>query len=1147
MKSINRKLVLSATDLSNHLACSHLTQLNRRHESGELQRPVRKNQFLERMITRGLEHETAYIRQLTLEHGDSVLEIDFHDAHALEKTHRAMQQGIKVIAQGELANDQWNGRPDLLLRVERPSPALGAWSYEVADTKLTKTTRAGTILQLCIYSDLIAEFQGLNPEHMYVVMPSDDSTNPFQEEQHRFDDYAAYYRLAKSELLNITRKETQSISTYPEPVSHCDICQWWPECEARRRADDHLTFVAGIQKAQIKELESQGITTLTALATTQLIAQPRSISESALKRIQNQAKIQHKGLNSGNPEFEYIDVHYPTERDGQLRGFLKLPAPDNDDLFFDIESARHAPYGGLEYLFGFAHGDSSAPEFDHYWGLDHHSEKGMFEHFIDLAINRFARSPGMHIYHFAPYEPVALKRLATRHATREDELDTLLRKQCFVDLYAVTRQAIRASVESYSIKCLEPFYGYVRLEELADARAAMHHLEALLEMGVGSQITEQDKQTVLQYNRDDCLSTIALRNWLEKLRSEQIQRGISLPRPPTPEDYQPDSVDGTEEVQRVFHSLTDGLADLTEQQMTPDQRGRWLLAHALEYFRREQKNAWWEYFRLRELDELELIRERNAITGLAFQAVIPKTGRERNETHRYSYSSQFVTVDIGADLIEVSSAHGPPGEFKVGTVVSIDHDNSTVDIKKAATSKDKHPHAVFSHTAINPDPMPAALLSFGNAILESKSPGNIYTAQYDMLIKRAPRFKNDTSITSTLAKSTVERAHELIDSLDSSVLAIQGPPGTGKTYTASRVIEKLAKQGNRIGITAVSHAVIANLLGSVHTASAGSVSIAHKGSKDQVSAAACAVLSNKDKVLDSLDSGAVAGATSWTWAAPEMEQQLDYLFIDEAGQMSLPMALAAARAAKNVVLLGDPQQLEQPQRAAHPQGSDVAALAHLIGDSQTISDQQGLFLDTTYRMHPGICQFTSEQYYDGKLKSHPPLDLQIIEGPSTHAGKQLVFIPVEHTGNQSVCAEEITQIQATIATLLDQPHHWTDSGMSAAVLNADDILIVAPYNAQVAALRRALPDAIKVGTVDKFQGQQAPVVIYSLTSSSADDAPRGLSFLFSPNRFNVATSRAKCTVLVFGSPTLLAAECKSPEQIRWLNGLCRFVEMAKLP
>jgi uncharacterized protein len=259
--------------------------------------------------------------------------------------------------------------------------------------------------------------------------------------------------------------------------------------------------------------------------------------------------------------------------------------------------------------------------------------------------------------------------------------------------------------------------------------------------------------------------------------------------------------------------------------------------------------------------------------------------------------------------------------------------------------------------------------------------------------------------------------------------------------------------------------------------------------------------------------------------------------------MALADVLAISRAARSIVLLGDPQQLEQPQQGAHPEGTDVAALVHVLRGSKTVRNDRGLFLDTTWRLHPDICAFTSELYYEGRLGARAGNDRQRIGGPTRFAGSGLFLVPVEHRGNQSSAPEEVDAIRRIVEDLLQDGVTWTDRDGVAHPLGRNDILIVAPYNAQIAALRRVLPH-LRVGTVDRFQGQEAPVVLYSMTSSGPDDAPRGMGFLYNPNRLNVATSRARAACILVASPRLFEAECRSPEQMRWANGLCRYRELA---
>jgi len=277
-----------------------------------------------------------------------------------------------------------------------------------------------------------------------------------------------------------------------------------------------------------------------------------------------------------------------------------------------------------------------------------------------------------------------------------------------------------------------------------------------------------------------------------------------------------------------------------------------------------------------------------------------------------------------------------------------------------------------------------------------------------------------------------------------------------------------------------------------------------------------------------------------------MANSVDVLFLDEAGQMSLANTLAIAQAATTLVLLGDPQQLDQPQRGVHPPGAEVSALGHLLNGRATIRGDQGLFLSETRRLHPDICAFTSEAFYDGRLFSRPENANQRLNSKGPIDGTGLRFAPVEHSANQNESPEEVERIAALIGHLLQNGATWTNKQNETFPLRPEDVLVVAPYNAQVAALAERLPAGTKVGTVDKFQGQEAPVVFYSMATSTPEDAPRGMEFLYSLNRLNVAVSRARCVAVLVASPALFKVECRTPRQIELANAFCRYLEMAVL-
>jgi superfamily I DNA and/or RNA helicase len=284
---------------------------------------------------------------------------------------------------------------------------------------------------------------------------------------------------------------------------------------------------------------------------------------------------------------------------------------------------------------------------------------------------------------------------------------------------------------------------------------------------------------------------------------------------------------------------------------------------------------------------------------------------------------------------------------------------------------------------------------------------------------------------------------------------------------------------------------------------------------------------------------------SFARTAPPSIRKRYVLFVDEAAQISLADVLAVSQAAKTVVLIGDPQQLEQPTQGSHPDGTNVSALDHILAGEQTIPPDKGLFLEETWRLHPDICAYTSELFYGGKLRAHAGLEKQAIKSAGPLGGSGLRYLPVAHSGNQNCSPEEARAIAALVNTIMNSRSTWIDGDGQEKAITFEDVVIITPYNAQVFEIQQQLPNA-RVGTVDKFQGQQAAIAIYSMATSSHADAPRGMEFLYSLNRLNVATSRAKCISVIVGSPQIAEAECRTPRQIQLVNAFCRYLEMAKL-
>jgi uncharacterized protein len=1119
---------LSASDLVGYLYCRHLAALDRAVAESGLKKPLIRDPLLEILWKRGLIHEQSYLEHLT-KSGLEVVRIDgveVTDA-AVAETVAAMKNGVPVIAQGALSHGGWVGRADVLRRVEVPSD-LGDWSYEAVDTKLARETKAGTILQLCLYSELIKEVQGLAPEHMSVVVPWSD----FEPQQYRFADYAAYFRRVRQEFLQ-SLNMAQAQATYPDPNVHCEVCGWRITCEQRRRDDDHLCLVAGISKLQINELTERGLYTMNALATMPLPLdwKPARGSAAAYGRVREQARIQVEARDAGEPRFEMLPVQAGF-------GLTGLPDPSEGDIFLDLEGDPFAGEHGLEYLFGYLSRDSNeALEYRHSWSLSRVDEKRAFQDFVDFVIARWAEFPGMHIYHYAPYEPAALKRLMGRYATREEELDRMLRAKLFVDLYQVVRHGIRAGVESYSIKRLEPYYTFNRDTALPDANAALALLQASIELDDVSSISEETKATVLGYNRDDCRSAAALRDWFESLRAQIVGGGTPVPRPQPGDGSPSENVSvWLNKINPVIGKLTVNIpADPAER--TAEQQARWILANVLDWHRREDKAIWWELFRLSDLSAEDLLDEKCGLSGLTF--VEEAGGTAKAPIHRYRFLPQETDLRGGEELRNLGGA-------KLGAVESISFANATVDIKKRQDSAGVHPEAVFAHSYIDPKVMAESLFRISEYVAECGLTGDgPYQAARDLLLKAAPRTSGQRLHYD--GETAVAAAVRICKDLGGGVLPIQGPPGAGKTFTGAQMICELVRQGRTVGITANSHKVIRNLIDAVIEAAEKQGLDLHccqkPGEMEEPQPRLAFAGSNKE-LFAALGNTAMVGAgTAWVWAALEASETVDVLFVDEAAQMSLANVLAVSQAAKTVVLIGDPQQLDQPMQGSHPEGADVSALDHILGGKHTIPCDKGLFLDRTWRLHPYICAFTSELFYDGKLASREGLEVQVINaaGPISRSG--LRYLPVVHYGNQNCSPEEADAIEALVEGILGSGATWADRDGQQRPVTYDDIIIITPYNAQVFEIQRRLPGA-RVGTVDKFQGQEAPIAIYSTTTSNCAEAPRGMEFLYSLNRLNVATSRAKCVCIMVGSPELFGAECRTPRQARLANAFCRFLELA---
>ena len=1096
MRFLDADLILSTSDLTKFVRCEHATLLDHGTKTGKITPLARRppSPMAALIAGKGDEHEHAYLEQLRAS-GRTIVTIEKAPwtvealRRAEAQTADAMRAGAAYIYQAAFFDGRWAGYADILERVDRPSPLLGGHSYEVVDTKLARAVRAHFVLQLSDYSRHLERLQGIAPESMHVV------PGTMKRESFRVADYAAYGRHVRASL---DRFVVHGPAPEPYPVEFCALCDWSAHCWKHWNDVDHLSLVANIRRTQITRLEHAGVGTLTALAETDTAGAPG-----------HQARLQLQHKRTGRHTFELL----PREAE---RGFFRLPRPSPGDVFLDLEGDPFLGEG-LTYLFGAAWEEDGAVRYRAWWAHDTNAERAAFESVMDFLTARRGSDPAAHVYHYGAMEVSALKRLMGRHATREEPLDDLLRREVFVDLAAVVRQGMRISHPSYSLKRVETFYFDREAEGVADAGGAVLAYEHWLS-------TDDDAMlgAIEAYNREDCVSIVEMRRWLVRIRPGDVR----WKEPQEPRRPREDRIEEDQKNDALFRQLM--------------QRGMPLLAHLLYYHRREERPAWWWYFARKGMNAQEWIEDNECIGALEPAAGVPPVAEKKSQIFTYRFPAQEHKFDPGDAPLD------PATEKSAGDIVSIDDAAGVIRIKRGPSLRDKpHPVALMPGGPLNTAAIRGALQRFAASVAEHGLDGTAYRAAAGILARTAPRMLGDPELRD-VAESTAR--------LDGSHLFVQGPPGSGKTFQGAATIVTLLRAGKRVGITSNSHKAIHNLLDRVEEV-AREQHFRFRGLKKSGSDADSVFQSKlPDPMIESCGRNGdcadpeirlVAG-TAWLFADAAMDQSLDCLFVDEAGQVSLANALAVSTAARNVVLLGDPLQLAQVSQGSHPDGTGISVLEHLLGDHPTVPHDRGIFLGESWRMHPDVCTFVSEVVYESRLRSAGECANQAltIDG-AVETG--LRFIAVEHEGNTQSSDEEAERIASEIRRLLHGT--FTDSKGVTRPLRPSDFLVVAAYNAQVRHVTTALTavglQGVPAGTVDKFQGRQAPIVFFSMATSSGADLPRDIEFLFSRNRLNVAISRARCLAVVVASPKLLDVDCKTVEQMRLVNGLCRFVEMAK--
>lgn len=1144
------RVIYSATDLIVAAQCEYqlLRELDFKLGRGERVDPP-PDEMLERAKDLGEAHEArvlqGYVEQFGIWDGAAhgVAQIARPERTSLEQlrlrqseTVAALGAGAEVVFQATFFDERFVGFADFLVRE-------GAGAYTVYDTKLARQARVSALLQLAAYADQLLRL-GFDPGREVALI-----LGTLQQSRHLVSDLLPVYRERRSRLERLI-DEHQATGRPVEWRGGQGACGRCPSCLEQLEATDDVLLVSGVRVPQRRKLRDAGVFTVEDLA--HAPQRVSGISQATLDNLRAQAQLQRGEVGEEHGGVR-IEVHTPA-------ALALIPAPDAGDVFFDFEGDplfQDADGSwGIEYLFGYVTHGGEGPQFGSLWADDREGEGRALDGFVQFIEQRRREFPQMRVYHYANYEKNALLKLAALHGRHEAVVDDWLREGLFVDLYPFVSNSMRSSAGSLGLKALEPLYmgDQVRGDDVATGADSMVAFAQYSTLSAGGREGDAAKlrADILAYNEYDCVSTLRLRDWL---LAQRDAAGVEMRAvAPTLED------EGLDETVDEGAEL---VAALRARDMS-------LLAGCVGYHQREEKPYWWAHFdrlaappdqwmpggdvvladSVRVIDEWAKPTPRsNARRELVLRGALPEGSQLRVG------SDVGVLYEVPPQCVEVANTghRGWANRAKItGITQHADHDEISFYER---TSRDGCEHSQLPMALIPPPPISTKTISksirdFAGSVLA----GLANHPTLDLMERRPPRLVDGAALPEVGEGDSgyIAAIGRAVKLLDDSYLAVQGPPGTGKTFVGARVISHLVSAGWRIGVTAQSHEVVENLLREVIAAGCPADQVAKKSSgKNSDGAddtpwrtAAGPQLPEFFTELEGL--GGVVGGTAWDMVRFD-DRELDLLVIDEAGQFTIANTVAVARAARRLLLLGDPQQLPQVTQGTHSEPVAESALGWLLGDHDTLPPEFGYFLAESWRMHSRVCAAVSVHSYEGRLTSKPISDERHMS--ELEPGIHSVF--VDHWGNATSSAEEAAEVVRQVATGLDRT--WRDAPTEAdpdpvaRAMTQGDVLVVAAYNAQVSLLREHLEQAgysdVKVGTVDKLQGQQAPLVIVSMAASAIDDVPRGMDFLLSRNRINVAVSRAQWRTVIVRSPVLTDF---LPASITGLGALGAFIGLSSV-
>jgi len=1178
-KNKDGQILLSPTDLKNFTQCKYLTKndilFTKEEGKGKELKKSASTGDLKLVMKKGDEHERKHLNLFKDKYSNYKI-IDKNkktEKEQFRETVAAIKEGKEMINQAFFMDEdgKFRGYADFLIKVNTESD-LGSWSYEVYDTKIARNPKPLHLLQITAYSEMLGKIQGSLSKEMHLITGKvDKKTGLNKTHTFKVNEFIDYFIHTKEIFKNFVNNYKNE-NIYPEKCDHCKICHWIDECEKQWKNDDYINQVAKIRSSQIEKFKKEKIVTTKKLAEVNLDKIDLKVNPRTLSTLKIKANLIQERKKTNEIQHKFIDT-----KPG--KGFYKLPKPHPADIFFDIEGYPFYGERGFEYLHGLYLNTGKKMEFKYFWAkeLDVDYERENFKKLIEYLQKHFEKNPDAYLYHYNIYEKTALRNLSNEFSSiypnGEHFVDQLLRLEKFVDLYRVVDQCMLTSEKDNSLKTIEKFYEGTREANIKSAGESI----VLYDQWLESQ-SDKLKQDIINYNKDDCISTYKLKEFLLEEKNKHYKE-IPFFLKSKDEKIKHQEKTAREKKDEILLKNLETKKNEDNKEYIED------LKNLVGFYAREDKPSYWAKFDRLEKEHEELIDDTECIAnGIKISDSPKKKKAEKNEKgssrkkdrliYEYKFPKQdhkFQEGKSGVDILETKKL------FKIEKITEKDeYEYLSVSLTSSMLEKIASMPNPMTLGPENPYPkvdLVAAMERYINSILNDKTK-NKYKAVNSFLINELPNIegleKGKNLIDET--KDFTEECIKVVKNLKSSFLTIQGAPGTGKTWLSAKIIIELLKQNKKIGISSNSHKAINNLLLQIEEISIkkkfkfkgikinSSKSEGRNDFEGKTSGTKNELIKNTTSHYFPDDCSLVAGTAyafsyrprlpkktkkeKQEYGSPIFDQNLDYIFIDEAGQVSLGNTIAIGLATKNLVLIGDQMQLAQPIQGTHAGNAGKSGLEFLLENQDTIPPNRGIFLKETRRLNKKICDFISESFYESRLKPHKiTKERKVNLNLKNFESENIYYIPIDHKGCSTGSDEEVNLINKIYEKILGS-NYMDERGKGK--IDYHDIMTIAPFNVQVGKLMKKLNAKSKIGTVDKLQGQEGKVVFISYTASDSENIPRHKTWFFSRNRLNVAISRAQSIVFVIFNPNLLLASCKKIEEMKLLNNFCKLLKYKKI-